>query len=217
MEPRFPFTSRLAVLAADHVDTDQIIPARFLTAVSRTGFGAHLFHDWRFAPNGAPRPEFVLNRPEAMEARILLAGANFGCGSSREHAVWALVQFGFRAVVGLSFADIFRQNALKNGLLPVSVTPEDHRRLLELARHDPAIELTIDLAAQTVSGPGIPPASFPVDAFAKIRLLEGIDEIEFVLRHEAAITAYEARQHSPQRHEGHKGHKGHQDNPNPVD
>ncbi len=192
MKPFQKFSSRVVVLPADNVDTDQIIPARFLKTVSKEGLGEQLFYDWRYDAEGRPRPEFVLNQPRARGAAILLAGDNFGCGSSREHAPWALTQFGFRAVISTSFADIFRQNALKNGLLPIVVPPAVHAELLALLERDPEAELTVDLAAQALILPGGRRVEFPVDPFARQCLLEGTDEIGWVLGQEAAIAAYEA-------------------------
>jgi 3-isopropylmalate/(R)-2-methylmalate dehydratase small subunit len=189
MEPFASLTSPTAVLAIDDVDTDQICPARFLKGTVRSGMGEHLFADWRRDGTGAPRPEFVLNRAETKDARVLVAGSNFGCGSSREHAVWALHDYGFRAVIARSFADIFRSNALKNGLLPVQLDPEAHSRLL--AR--PGAEVTVDLRGQTLSLPDGSRARFPVEPFARYCLLEGIDELDFLLSLDPDIAAYEER------------------------
>jgi len=186
-----PLASRYLVLPVDHVDTDQIMPARFLTAVGKDGFGERLFHDWRYDEAGRPRPGFVLNRAGAAGAAVLVAGHNFGCGSSREHAVWALAQFGFRAVICPSFADIFRQNALQNGLLPVVVPGDFHHRLVEWAKNDPDARLTVDLTARTVVAPDGQVMSFSLDTFNQIRLLEGIDEIQFIFRYGPEIAAFE--------------------------
>ncbi|HET9985004.1 MAG TPA: 3-isopropylmalate dehydratase small subunit, partial [Longimicrobiales bacterium] len=150
MEPFRRFTSRAVALPVESIDTDQIIPARFLTTTGKDGLGEALFADWRYGPNGAPRPDFPLNRPDAAGAQILVAGDNFGCGSSREHAPWALLGWGFRAVVSTSFADIFRNNALGNGLLPIQVSREAHARILELLATRPDAELAVDLEAQTL-------------------------------------------------------------------
>jgi 3-isopropylmalate/(R)-2-methylmalate dehydratase small subunit len=182
-------TSRYVALPADDVDTDQIIPARFLTTTSRTGLGAHLFRDWRHDANGAVNAGFPLNAPHAAGARILVVGRNFGCGSSREHAVWALASAGFQAVISQSFADIFRANALGNGLLPIQVAAEIADELL---RAEPT-ELTVDLATQTLSRAGSRLATFPIDRFAKHCLMNGIDELEFLLGVEPDISAYEVR------------------------
>ena len=186
-------TSRLVLLPIDDVDTDQIIPARFLTALERDGLGKYLFADWRSMPDGSPNLKFVLDRPEVKGASILLAGANFGCGSSREHAVWALMDWGVRAVVAISFADIFRGNALKNGLLTVELEAEAHTELLRVARKDPLIELTIDLPAQVVILPNGRKFGFPIDPFDKRCLLEGIDTLGYLLSFSAEISAYERR------------------------
>jgi 3-isopropylmalate/(R)-2-methylmalate dehydratase small subunit len=178
MEPIRTLTSRTVVLDRDDVDTDQIIPARFLKVA-----------DWRFEADGSPKAGFVLNRPEAAGARVLVVGQNFGCGSSREHAPWALHDFGFRAIVAGSFADIFKNNALKNGLLPVEV-PEDVRGRLVAA---PGAEVTVDLSARVLrlaDGSAVP---FPIAPFARHCLLEGQDELQFLLGQEAAIAAHEAR------------------------
>jgi 3-isopropylmalate/(R)-2-methylmalate dehydratase small subunit len=191
MEPIRTFTSRLVALPVDNVDTDQIIPARFLKVTDKAGLGDALFADWRYGPGGAPNPDFVLNRPEARGARVLVAGDNFGCGSSREHAPWALLGYGFRAVVSTFFADIFRNNALKNGLLPIAVDPAAHRRLLALAG-EPGAKVTVDLAAQTVTLPDGEAVAFPIDPFAKHCLLNGLDQLGFLLAEEEAIARYEA-------------------------
>jgi 3-isopropylmalate/(R)-2-methylmalate dehydratase small subunit len=188
MTPFTKLTSRTVVLPQANVDTDQIIPARFLKTTSRTGLGAHLFADWRLDAQGAPRPDFPLNRPEAQGASVLVAGENFGCGSSREHAPWALADFGFRAVVSSSIADIFRANAVKNGLLPVVVDADTHRFLLER----PGEEITIDLEKQELRA-GARRARFPIDPFARICLLNGTDELGFLLAQEDAIAAFEKR------------------------
>ena len=190
MEPFNTLTSRLVVLPVDNIDTDQIIPARFLKTTVKAGLGRDLFTDWRYNADGSPKPEFVLNRPEAQGAQILLAGDNFGCGSSREHAPWALTDFGFRAIISTSFADIFRNNALKNGLLPLIVDAETHRRLLESAA-DPSAEVTVDLAAQTLRLPDGKSVTFPIDGFAKDCLLEGVDQLGYLVKHETQIRAYE--------------------------
>ncbi len=188
MKPFTKFESRVARLPIDNIDTDQIIPARFLKTISKEGLGDQLFNDWRYDASGAPKPDFVLNQPGAKGAEILLAGDNFGCGSSREHAPWALTQFGFRAVVSTSFADIFRQNSLKNSLLPIVVPRDVHAELFALA---PEATLTVDLVAQTLTLPNGRAVEFPVDPFAKHCLLNGVDELGYILQQEAAIAAYE--------------------------
>ncbi len=195
MEPFKTFTSRLVVLPIDNVDTDQIIPARFLKTTQKAGLGDSLFADWRYDAEraGQPRPDFVLNHPEAQGAQVLLAGDNFGCGSSREHAPWALVGFGFRAVISTSFADIFRNNALKNSLLPISLDAIVHRQLLERVTADPRMEITVDLALQTLFLPDGQRVHFPIESFAKYCFLEGVDELGYLLQREPLIAAYEAR------------------------
>ena len=189
MEPIRTLRSRTVVLAVNDIDTDQIIPARFLTTTTREGLGRHLFADWRFGPEGAPRADFVLNQPQSSGCSILVAGHNFGCGSSREHAPWALTDFGLRAVVSTQIADIFRNNALKNGLLPVIVEPDTHRWLLE----HPGAEVTIDLEARSLTLPTGETARFPLEPFARYCLMNGVDELGFLLGREAEIAAYEAR------------------------
>jgi 3-isopropylmalate/(R)-2-methylmalate dehydratase small subunit len=187
-------TSRFIPLPAGSVDTDQIIPARYLKTTDKNGLGAALFSDWRYQPDGSPRSDFVLNLPHYQGAQILLAGDNFGCGSSREHAPWALTGHGIRAVVSTSFADIFRNNALKNGLLPVIVDPAVHRSLFELAGKNPAAVLTVDLPSQTIHYPG-GQASFPIDPFVKTCLLNGVDELGYILEFSAEIADYELRRY----------------------
>jgi 3-isopropylmalate/(R)-2-methylmalate dehydratase small subunit len=187
MDPIRVIESRTVVLPRENVDTDQIIPARFLKTTDKKGLGKALFSDWRYGPDGAPRPDFVLNRPEAEGCAILVAGDNFGCGSSREHAPWALVDHGFRAIVSTRIADIFRNNALKNGLVPVVLEPAAVAKLVAA----PGAKVRVDLAAQTVSLPDGSAASFPIDAFAKYCLLNGVDELGFLLSQDAAIAAYE--------------------------
>jgi 3-isopropylmalate/(R)-2-methylmalate dehydratase small subunit len=181
--------SRTVVLPADNIDTDQIIPARFLTTTSREGLGRHLFADWRYDREGAPYANFVLNRPEAGKCEVLVAGRNFGCGSSREHAVWALLDYGFRAVVSCQIADIFRANATRNGLLPIIVDPVTHSFLL--AR--PYCQVRIDLYKQTLSASDGPTATFPFDPFARHCHLRGVDELGFLLSQSERIHAHETR------------------------
>jgi 3-isopropylmalate/(R)-2-methylmalate dehydratase small subunit len=190
MKPFTKLESRLVPLPIDNVDTDQIIPARYLKTISKEGLGSGLFYDWRYDAEGRPKPDFILNQPRIEGAEILLAGDNFGCGSSREHAPWALTQFGFRAVVSTSFADIFRQNSLKNSLLPVVVPRDVHAALFALA---PDAKVAIDLASQTLTLPGGQTVEFPIDPFAKHCLLNGIDELGYIQQQESAIAAYEAR------------------------
>ena len=179
--------SRTVTLPATNIDTDQIIRARFLTATSKAGFGKHLFADWRYDQDGNPRPDFALNKPEARGAAILVAGRNIGCGSSREHAPWALQDFGFAAVISTEFADIFRTNCLKNGLLPVVVDERTHGWLLA----NPNVEVAIDVASTTLTLPDGTQVRFPLEGFAKYCLLNGVDELGFLLSKNDAITAYE--------------------------
>jgi 3-isopropylmalate/(R)-2-methylmalate dehydratase small subunit len=192
MEPFTTLTSRVLALPAENVDTDQIIPARYLKTTSRAGLGENLFANWRYDAAGQPKPDFLLNQPEARGANILLAGDNFGCGSSREHAPWALLDYGFRAIISTSFADIFRNNALKNGLLPVVVDEATHRQLISLAEEDPGFAVSIDLATQTVRLPDGVEAHFPIDEFSKNCLLDGVDELGFLLARAPQVDAYEA-------------------------
>ena len=196
-EPFEPFTSRVIPLPNENVDTDQIIPARYLKTTGKEGLADGLFHDWRFSADGSAKPDFVLNRPEMAGRRILLAGANFGPGSSREHAPWAILAWGIRAVISTSFADIFRGNALKNGLLPIVVSAEQHRRLFDLVAADPDAELAVDLEAQVVRPPGGDVIGFEIDPFARRMLLAGTDEIGYVLGKLAAIEAFETAHPSP--------------------
>lgn len=179
--------SRTVVLPATDIDTDQIIPARFLTTTSRDGFGRALFNDWRFDAEGRPRPEFPLNKPDAAGCAILVAGFNFGCGSSREHAPWALLDFGIQAVVSTSFADIFRSNALKNGLLPVMVDAAIHEWLLA----HPGAEVEIDLESTALTLPDGRRAAFPIEPFARHCLLNGVDELGYLVSQRPAIDAFE--------------------------
>ncbi len=186
-------TSRFVALPVNNVDTDQIIPARYLKVTDKVGLGTALFADWRYNADGSLQADFVLNQPQAHGAAILLAGDNFGCGSSREHAPWALTGYGFRAVISTSFADIFRNNALKNGLLPVIVDIETQRALLDLNEEAPNAEITIDLASQTVALPGGRSVSFPIDGFSKTCLLDGVDELGYIQSFSDRIAAYEAQ------------------------
>jgi len=186
-------TSHAVLLLVNDIDTDQIIPARFLKVTDKAGLGASLFADWRYRPDGSPNPDFVLNKPESQSAQILVTGHNFGCGSSREHAPWALMGFGFQAIISTKFADIFRNNALKNGLLPVTLEPAAYETLIAVLKQDPQTKLTIDLAKQIVSLPDGRSLSFPIDAFSKTCLLNGMDELEYLLSLETQITAYEQK------------------------
>lgn len=189
MEPIKVLRSRTAVLPMSNIDTDQIIPARFLTTTTREGLGQNLFADWRYDAQGAPRAEFALNRPEAQGCQILVAGRNFGCGSSREHAPWALLDYGIRAVISTEIADIFRNNSLKNGLLPVVVDEKTSRWLIE----NPGAEVSIDLDSTTLLLPGGERVEFPLEAFSRYCLMNGIDELGFLLGRMDEIKAYEQR------------------------
>jgi 3-isopropylmalate/(R)-2-methylmalate dehydratase small subunit len=189
MEPIKTLHSRTAVLPASNIDTDQIIPARFLTTTTRAGLGRNLFSEWRYDAQGAPRPDFVLNGPAAQGCRILVGGRNFGCGSSREHAPWALLDYGFRAVVSTEIADIFRSNSLKNGLLPVVVDEATSRWLIE----NPGAEVTIDLDSTTLTLPDGRAVQFPIEPFSRYCLLNGVDELGFLLGRMTEIEAFEQR------------------------
>jgi 3-isopropylmalate/(R)-2-methylmalate dehydratase small subunit len=195
MQPLHTITSRFIPLPSNNIDTDQIIPARYLKVTDKSGLGEGLFYGWRYLPDGSLDLEFPLNRPEYQGAEILVAGDNFGCGSSREHAPWALTSWGVRAVVSTSFADIFRNNALKNGLMPVVVDADTQGQLFELARADPAAQLHIDLDTQTLTLPDGKRVIFPIDAFNKTCLLEGLDQLGYLLRFEDQIIAYERSNH----------------------
>jgi 3-isopropylmalate/(R)-2-methylmalate dehydratase small subunit len=189
MDPINVIRSRTVVMPSSNIDTDQIIPARFLTTTTREGLGAALFADWRYGADGQPNPAFVLNRPEARGCEILVAGRNIGCGSSREHAPWALLDFGFRAVISTEIADIFRSNSLKNGLLPVVVDEATHAWLIA----NPGAEVEIDLASTSLRLPDGRTATFPVEAFARYCLMNGVDELGYLLEQSDAISAYEGR------------------------
>jgi len=188
MEKFVPFESRMVVMPIDNIDTDQVIPARFLKKTDMEGWGDLLFNDWRYEADGTPKPDFILNQPSVKGLQILLAGDNFGCGSSREHAPWALTQYGFRAIISTSFADIFKSNSLKNSLLPIVVSPEVHKRLFTM--QDSSVK--VDLASQTITLADGTTAEFPVDNFSKQCMLEGVDELGFILKYDGAIKAYEA-------------------------
>jgi 3-isopropylmalate/(R)-2-methylmalate dehydratase small subunit len=190
-EPFASVTSAVVPMPRADIDTDQIIPARFLKTVNRAGLGDQLFNDWRYLPDGSPNPEFVLNRPSMAGRSVLLAGDNFGCGSSREHAPWALMAWGIRAVISSSFADIFRNNALKNGLLPIEVPPEELARLFALVDVEPDAALTVDLEAQELRLPDGSSIGFHVDSFARRMILDGTDELGYLLSLEPQIEAYE--------------------------
>jgi len=191
----------LAPLPINDIDTDQIIPARFLKTTDKQGLGKQAFFDWRYAEDGSDNPDFVLNKPEYRGARVLVAGNNFGCGSSREHAPWALLAAGLKAIISTDFADIFRNNALKNGLLPVIVDEETHRQLVSLAEEDPTSSVTIDLETQTLTLPDGRTVTFPIDGFSKHCLLNGVDQLGYLMQQADAIGDYERA--NPQRVDTH--------------
>jgi len=192
-EPIRTFTSRVIPLHAENVDTDQIVPARYLKVTDKMGLADALFRDWRFEEDGALKdPPFVLDEPSMAGRQILLVGDNFGAGSSREHAPWALTSWGIRAILSTGFADIFRSNSLKNGLLPIVVSPEIHRRLWDLVEHDPETQLTVDLAEEGVLLPDGSTIDFSIDPFAKTMLLAGTDELGYLLSKEPEIATWEA-------------------------
>lgn len=191
MEPFTTLSSKVAWLPVDNIDTDQIIPAVYLKSTTKIGLGKGLFSNWRYRADGSPDPDFVLNRPESQGAQILLTGDNFGCGSSREHAPWALMDCGFRALISTSFADIFRNNSLKNGVLPVALAPQDYQSLAAYLADHPQAELTIDLAEKAVVLPNGQVFGFPIDAFSQTCLLEGVDELGYLLSLEADIARFE--------------------------
>lgn len=189
MKPITTLRSRTVVMPSTNIDTDQIVPARFLTTTSKEGLGEALFADWRYDAQGKPKPDFILNKPEAAGCRILVAGRNIGCGSSREHAPWALVDYGIQAVISTEIADIFKNNSLKNGLLPIVVDDSTHAWLIA----HPGVEIEVDLATATLNIPDHAPISFPIDPFARYCLMNGVDELGFLLSKNSAIEAYEGR------------------------
>ena len=187
MQPIRTIESRTVVLSSTNIDTDQIIPARFLTTTTKEGLGKWLFSDWRYDASGTPKAEFILNQPDATASRILVAGRNFGCGSSREHAPWALVDYGFRAVISTEIADIFRSNSLKNGLLPIVVDEATHLWLLD----NPGAQVSVDLESCTLTLPNGTAVKFPIESFARYCLLNGIDELGFLQKQTDAISRFE--------------------------
>jgi 3-isopropylmalate/(R)-2-methylmalate dehydratase small subunit len=193
MEPIRKITSKIIPLLINDVDTDQIIPARYLKVTDKSGLAGGLFYNLRYLPDGRPNPHFPMNRPEYQGATILLAGDNFGCGSSREHAPWALQAGGIRAIISTSFADIFRNNALQNGILPIVVTGSIHKSLTDLVEEAPSAEITVDLENQRLLLPGGQEATFPLDSFSKTCLIRGVDELAYLLGCLPAIEAYERR------------------------
>jgi 3-isopropylmalate/(R)-2-methylmalate dehydratase small subunit len=192
MEKIQAFTGKVVALPINDIDTDQIIPARYLKVTDKAGLGEACFSDWRYNADGSPKPEFVLNKPEHAGAQIFVGGHNFGCGSSREHAPWALMGAGFKAIISTYFADIFQNNALKNGLLPIVVDDETHKQLISLAEEDPNTQIGVDLEAQQIILPDGRKVSFPVDAFSKYCLLQGVDQMGFLLNLDPDIVKYEA-------------------------
>ena len=189
MKPITTLRSRTVVMPSTNIDTDQIVPARFLTTTSKEGLGEALFADWRYDAQGKPKPDFILNKPEAAGCRILVAGRNIGCGSSREHAPWALVDYGIQTVISTEIADIFKNNSLKNGLLPIVVDESTHAWLIA----HPGIEIEVNLASATLNIPDHSPISFPIDPFARYCLMNGVDELGFLLSKNSVIEAYEGR------------------------
>lgn len=194
MKPFTTLKSRYITIRMNDIDTDQIIPARFLKVTDKQGLGDNLFFDWRYKKDGSPKADFILNKPEAKGAGILVAGDNFGCGSSREHAPWALTAFGFRAIISSSFADIFSNNALKNSLLPIIVDADTLNELFDLHERDQEAQIYIDLAAQKITLPHGETVEFPIDDFSKTCLLEGIDQLGYLQKHQGAVEEYE-KQH----------------------
>ena len=191
MEKFTTLTATMVAIPTENIDTDQIIPARFLKVTDKKGLGDNLFCDWRYHADGSPKEDFILNSDQAKKAKILVAGDNFGCGSSREHAPWAIMGYGFRAVISTSFADIFRNNSLKLGLLPVVVDKETHFQLLSLIEEEPDTQITVDLASQTIQLPDGRKVNFPLDNFSKTCILNGVDQLGYLQSHSSAVAAYE--------------------------
>lgn len=192
MEKFTTLTTTMVSIPTENIDTDQIIPARFLKVTDKKGLGDNLFCDWRYDSDGNPKADFILNTEQGHKAKILLAGDNFGCGSSREHAPWAIMGYGFQAVISTSFADIFRNNSLKLGLVPVVVDKETHFQLLSLLEEEPNLQITVDLASQTVQLPDGRKVEFPIDNFSKTCILNGIDQLGYLQHHATAVETYEA-------------------------
>ncbi|MBK9122921.1 MAG: 3-isopropylmalate dehydratase small subunit [Chloroflexi bacterium] len=197
MEPFKAFAGSMVALPINDIDTDQIIPARYLKVTDKAGLGQAAFSDWRYNTDGSPKPDFPLNQPQYQDAQVLVAGHNFGCGSSREHAPWALLGAGIRAVVSTDFADIFKNNSLKNGLLPITVDEDTQKQLISLAQEDPTAQVRVDLEAQTLTLPDGRAVTFPVDGFSRYCLLNGVDQLGFLLRLEGEAAAYEAAHPAP--------------------
>jgi len=187
------FTTKVAVISANNIDTDQIIPARFLKMTDKSGMGVNLFADWRYNPDGSPKEGFILNDSRFKDAQVLLAGDNFGCGSSREHAPWALMGFGFKAVISTSFADIFKNNSMKNGLLPIVVDADTHATLFDWFAERPTAEITIDLEHQTLEMPDGKKVAIPIDQFSKTCLISGTDELGYLLSFLGKVEEYERK------------------------
>ena len=196
MEQYTKHTSVVALMNRSNVDTDQIIAKQFLKKVERTGFGQHLFHDWRFLEDGTPNPSFELNNPKFKDARILLTGDNFGCGSSREHAPWAIEDYGFNTIISTSYADIFYNNCFKNGILPIIVDAPTLTALMKEVSDNEGVAFTVDLESQSLTTPGGNTVEFDLDGFRKHNLLNGLDDIGLTLQHVERIAEYEARHKS---------------------
>lgn len=192
MKPFTTLTGKMVSIPIENIDTDQIIPAQFLKVTDKNGLGQNLFFHWRYNEDGSPNPDFILNREEARGAQILIAGDNFGCGSSREHAPWALMGDGFAVIISTSFADIFRNNALKNGLLPVTVDKDTHLQLQSLVEEDPQTTVTVNLPEQTITLPDGRQVNFPIDNFSKTCIVQGLDQLGYLQTHAQAVQAYEA-------------------------
>ncbi|MCA0452954.1 MAG: 3-isopropylmalate dehydratase small subunit [Chloroflexi bacterium] len=191
MEPIGKFSGSMVALPNNDIDTDQIIPARYLKVTDKNGLGQACFSDWRYNEDGSPKPDFPLNQPEYKNAQVLIGGHNFGCGSSREHAPWALMGAGFKAVISTYFADIFKGNSLKNGLLPVIVDEQTHQQLISLAQEDPTAQVTVDLESQQVILPDGRTVTFPIDSFSRYCLLNGVDQLGFLLGLDSDVQQYE--------------------------
>jgi 3-isopropylmalate/(R)-2-methylmalate dehydratase small subunit len=192
MEKFTHLTAAMIAMPTENIDTDQIIPARFLKVTDKEGLGENLFYDWRYHADGTPKEDFILNTEQGRKAKILVAGDNFGCGSSREHAPWAIMGYGFRAVISTSFADIFRNNSLKLGLLPIVVDKEMHFQLMSLIEEEPDIEISVDLESQTIQLPDGRKVQFPIDNFSKTCILKGVDQLGYLQSRASAVEAYEA-------------------------
>ena len=191
MEPIKKFTGSMVALPNNDIDTDQIIPARYLKVTDKNGLGQACFSDWRYNADGSPKPDFPLNQPEYKNAQVLIGGHNFGCGSSREHAPWALMGAGFKAVISTYFADIFTGNSLKNGLLPIKVDEQTHQQLISIAQEDPSAQISVDLESQQIILPDGRAVKFPIDSFSRYCLLNGVDQLGFLLNLDSDIQNFE--------------------------